>query len=141
MKNVFLFQILVFLFCIPLYSQKLQNEKFISVFQDCLIHCSTFYIKPDFTFTYTAKGVMFNEERKGTWKYISNNKIRIFAAKKKEKPIKFLLKQDNGKTVESKIKGKNFRAMKKTLILQNDSICTLDGKSNAEFCFKRVETF
>ncbi|MDT4954716.1 MAG: hypothetical protein QOJ02_2854 [Acidobacteriota bacterium] len=54
-----------------------QSPSIYGAYRDCPFHCRTIKINPDFTFEYRLDGDLYNDKRyKGTWKFISRNKIK-----------------------------------------------------------------
>lgn len=137
MKKILFCCIFISLFCVSTYSQKLKNENFIGVFQSCDgVHCSTYRINSDFTFEHKFHG----EIKSGTWKFSGKNKIKIFAPGVKKQTVMIPTKKQNDcKTVYVKATLPKIPDFKETFIFQQNSICTIDKKGKAEFCYKKVE--
>ncbi|HEY0430079.1 MAG TPA: hypothetical protein VGC76_20010 [Pyrinomonadaceae bacterium] len=141
MKRILLFLGLIILLCVSVPSQKLQNKKFIGVFRSCLIHCSTYKIKADFTFEYTAKGDMFNITREGTWQYVDKDKIHLFAPGRRYEPDTLILKQNDGTEIEAfDLPKPDILTINKTSIIKNEKLCIMEEDGEILFCFPRVKS-
>ena len=136
MNKFLLYLILTVLLGVSISAQKMRNEKFVGVFQLCDVHCSTYYINPDFTFKHRFSG----QETFGAWKYDGKNKIKLFAPGKKAETIKMTGKNNNDEKIEVELKIPKVRAFKKTFFFKNDSICTLYNKGKSKSCYQRIET-
>ena len=128
--------ILTVLLSVSIYAQKMRNEKFVGVFQLCDVHCSTYCINPDFTFKHRFS----RQETFGTWKYVGQNKIKLYAPGKKAETVKMTGKNNNGETIEFELKIPKVRAFKTTFFFENDSICTLYNKGKSKSCYPRIKT-
>ena len=135
MKKFFLGQIIIALYCFPVYAQKTPNPKFVGVFRDCFIHCATYSLNPDFTFEYRSFGM----SHFGTWKYVGENKIKLYAPGKKAERALLTGKNNNGETVEFELRIPKIQAFKKVLFFENDSICALFNKGKSKSCYHRIE--
>lgn len=114
------------------------NSRFVGVFQNCLIHCTTIKIKSDFTFILMVKGDIFDETREGKWEVINTNKIHLTAPGEESKTDEVKFRKEDGTLVEFSLETPEIQPIDMFLLFKKKKLILIDENGKSWDGFKRL---